>query len=286
MSRGTGVLGGRILVFVLVWVLPFVMSLCCIVVEGVRRLEEEDREKEEIAAARNPSHLPEENRDPTMSGQQKRALTILRRLAFGMNRCVAKSNGEMAYQLLFDQEQLVTYRGYNMFFRYIPFAIMRCRREDMDRVLSERPDLSGSPLDVIPDLEGEAPVAVDEIGEILDEAEEAPRVQQVQVNFNQKDDYLHRGSSTLLQSMSILMYSRFVRRVPKNKAGKVDGVKFFEFERHYAHFGSSVQDRLEMHGREAYERVRKVFLASVVYCVLIFFFVFFLAWCWLYIRGG
>ena len=144
----------------------------------------------------------------------------------------------------------------------------------MDRVLSERPDLSGSPLDVIPDLEGEAPVAVDEIGEILDEAEEAPRVQQVQVNFNQKDDYLHRGSSTLLQSMSILMYSRFVRRVPKNKAGKVDGVKFFEFERHYAHFGSSVQDRLEMHGREAYERVRKVFLASVVYCVL-FFFVFF-----------
>ena len=105
-----------------------------------------------------------------------------------------------------------------------------------------------------------ASLSRDEIGEILDEAEEAPRVQQVQVNFNQKDDYLHRGSSTLLQSMSILMYSRFVRRVPKNKAGKVDGVKFFEFERHYAHFGSSVQDPLEMHGREAYDSVRKVFL--------------------------
>ena len=54
-----------------------------------------------------------------MTGQQRRALMILRRLAFGMNRCVAKSNGEMAYQLLFEQEQLVTYRGYNMFFRYV-----------------------------------------------------------------------------------------------------------------------------------------------------------------------
>ena len=96
----------------MVCVLHFVLSLSCIVVEGVRRLEEEDREKEEMAAAGNPSHLPEENRDPTMSGQQKRALTILRRLAFGMNRCVAKSNGEMAYQLLFDQEQLVTYQDF------------------------------------------------------------------------------------------------------------------------------------------------------------------------------
>ena len=51
-----------------------------------------------------------------------RALSLLRRLAFGMQRCVAKSNGEMAYQLLFQQEQLVSYSGYNMFFRFVPYA--------------------------------------------------------------------------------------------------------------------------------------------------------------------
>ena len=161
-----------------------------------------------------------------------------------MNRCVAKSNGEMAYQMLFEQEQLVTYRGYNMFFRYVPYAIMRCRHEDMEEVLQARPHLNGSPLDVLPDPEGEAPVVVDEFAEVVDEGGDVPRVQQVHVNFNQKDDYLHRGSSVLLQCMSLLMYSRFVRRVSRNKAGKVDGVKFFDFDEHYAHFSSSVQDCL------------------------------------------
>jgi len=138
------------------------------------------------------------SRRSRMTGQQRRALMILRRLAFGMKHCVAKSNGEMAYQLLFEQEQLVTYRGFNMFFRYVPYAIMRCRHEDMEEVLQARPHLNGSPLDVLPDPEGEAPVVVDEIAEVIDEGEEAPRVQQVHVNFNQKNDYLHRGSSVLL----------------------------------------------------------------------------------------
>ena len=118
-------------------------------IEGVQRLEEEEREKAKEAAAGTEQEVLEGDRDPTMTGQQRRALTILRRLAFGMNRCVAKSNGEMAYQLLFEQEQLVTYRGYNMFFRYVPYAIMRCRHEDMEEVLQARPHLNGSPLDVL-----------------------------------------------------------------------------------------------------------------------------------------
>ena len=213
-------------------------------IEGVQRLEEEERERAKEAAAGSEQEPLEGDRDPTMTGQQRRALTILRRLAFGMNRCVAKSNGEMAYQMLFEQEQLVTYRGYNMFFRYVPYAIMRCRHEDMEEVLQARPHLNGSPLDVLPDPEGEAPVVVDEFAEVVDEGGDVPRVQQVHVNFNQKDDYLHRGSSVLLQCMSLLMYSRFVRRVSRNKAGKVDGVKFFDFDEHYAHFSSSVQDCL------------------------------------------
>ena len=55
--------------------------------------------------------------------------------------------------------------------------------------------LNVSPLDVLPDPEGEAPVVVDEIAEVVDEGGDAPRVQQVHVNFNQKEDYLHRGST-------------------------------------------------------------------------------------------
>ena len=37
-------------------------------------------------------------------------------------------------------------------------------------------------------------MVVDEFAEVVDEGGDVPRVQQVHVNFNQKDDYLHRGS--------------------------------------------------------------------------------------------
>ena len=148
---------------------------------------------------------------------------------------------EMACQLLFEQEHIVTYRGYNMFFLYAPFAMMRCRQEDMENVLQQKPHLKSAPLDVVEDPEGRGPVAVDEIAQVMDEEGEARTVHQVHVNFNQKNDYLHRGSSVLLQCMSLVMYSRFVRRVSRNKAGKVDGVKFFDFDEHYPHFHSSVQ---------------------------------------------
>ena len=74
---------------------------------------------------------------------------------------MAKSNGEMAYQLLFEQEHIVTHRGHNMFFRYVPFAMMRRRQEDMENVLQQ--NLKSAPLDVVEDPEGQGPVAADEI---------------------------------------------------------------------------------------------------------------------------
>ena len=172
-------------------------------------MEEEEKKKEENSAAGTEPEVAGGNRVSLMSGQQSRALMILRRLAFGMNRCVAKSNGEMAYQLLFEQEHIVTYRGYNMFFRYVPFAMMRCRQEDMENVLQQKPHLKSAPLDVVEDPEGQGPVAVDEIADVMDEEGEARTVHQVHVNFSQKDDYLRRGSSVLLQCMSLVMYSRF-----------------------------------------------------------------------------
>ena len=208
---------------------------------GVQRLEEEEKNRQEALVDDVNMENADARKAPGMSSQQTRALSILRRLAFGMNRCVAKSNGEMAYQLLYEQEQFVTYRGYNMFFRYVPFAIMRCLEEAMQAALLEAPHLRAAPMDVV-EAADDGPVAIDEIAEVMETEGDTTRVQQIAVQFNQKDDYLHRGNSVLLKCMSLVMYSRFVRRVPRSKAGKIDGVKVFAFDTHYPHYASSVQD--------------------------------------------
>ena len=43
-----------------------------------------------------------------------------------MQRCVTKANGEMACQLLYEQEAFVTSRGYQMFTRFVSFAMDEC----------------------------------------------------------------------------------------------------------------------------------------------------------------
>ena len=58
--------------------------------------------------------------------------------------------------------------------------------------------------------------------------------------FKQKDDY--RGRHPLLRCMSMVTHSCYVRRVDRSKAGKPDGVRFFEFETHYPHFENSLQE--------------------------------------------
>ena len=208
---------------------------------GVVRLEQEEAERVDV----EEPHV----------GNRERALSILRRLTFGMQRCVAKSNGEMAYQLLFQQEQLVTYAGYQMFFRFVAYAILRSRHEALQAIVAARPDLRAVALDVVDndDPAGEDLVPILEIGsvEVLDkdvddaarEDAEKHREQRV-VSTNQKDDYLHRGSSALLSSMSMVMYARFVRRVPKSRVGLPDYVNLFPFAEHYAHFSTSLQDLL------------------------------------------
>ena len=72
---------------------------------GLQRLEEEEarRQQDEPSVNADSAPAPAASR-PSLT--QARAPSVLRRLAFGMQRCVAKSNGEMAYQLLFQQEQL------------------------------------------------------------------------------------------------------------------------------------------------------------------------------------
>ena len=141
---------------------------------GVQRLEEEEAKRQQAAVEDASMENVDAKKTPGMSGPQSRALSILRRLAFGMNRCIAKSNGEMAYQLLFEQEQYVTYRGYNMFFRYLPFAIMRCRADAIAAALADAPHLTAGPVDLVEDVE-DMPVAVDEIAEVIEDEGEGTR---------------------------------------------------------------------------------------------------------------
>ena len=166
-----------------------------------------------------------------------RALSLLRRLAFGMQRCVAKSNGEMAYQLLFQQEQLVSYSGYNMFFRFVPYAMFRCRAVALDAAAASAPHLKVLPLEPVEAEETDA-IPAQEVAEVFDEEDLTesgiPTGGTRVASHNQKDDYLHRGASAVMTSMSLVMYSRYVRRVPRSQAGRVDYVKCFPFDEHYA----------------------------------------------------
>ncbi|CAK9096081.1 Transketolase, partial [Durusdinium trenchii] len=174
---------------------------------GVQRLEAEEAQRQ-AAPVPEAAPLPAEV-------ARLRALSLLRRLAFGMQRCVAKSNGEMAYQLLFQQEQLVSYSGYNMFFRFVPYAMFRCRAVALDAAAASAPHLKVLPLEPVEAEETDA-IPVQEVAEVFDEEDLTesgiPTGGTRVVSHNQKDDYLHRGASAVMTSMSLVMYSRYVRR--------------------------------------------------------------------------
>ena len=210
---------------------------------GVQKLETEETERLQSASIEEDATAPQAASSANLPGgqQQHRALSILRRLAFGMQRCVAKSNGEMAYQLLYEQEQYVTFGGYNMFFRYIPYAIMQCRLQALTDASADHPECAVPPLDV-PPPDAAAALPIQEVADIEEEVDGRVSKKQQLAHFNQKDDFLHRGSHPLLRSMSLLMYSRFVRRVDRSKAGQADGLQFFEFDAHYPHHRSSLQE--------------------------------------------
>ena len=166
-----------------------------------------------------------------------------------MQRCVAKSNSEMAYQLHLQQEQLVSYGGYNMFFRFVPYTIMRCRQHAVESAALRAPHLRVMPLEPAEGGEADA-LPIQEVADLEDDDAGRPpcepRRQSQVVSHNQKDDYVHRGSSAVLACMSLVNYSRFVRRVARSRAGRADYVRYFPFEEHYAHCSSSLQARWEV----------------------------------------
>ena len=168
---------------------------------------------------------------------QQRAHRVLTRLATSMLRCVTKANGEMAYQLLYQQEAYLTYTGYQMFTGFLNFAVDHCRDEVVQQARVDFPDYQVVTVQVGEEI-GTELVALDTVAIIrateadADDVEgQAPADRKEEKKFvshNQKDDYLHRGSSAVLRHMSLLMYSRFVVRRRKEKK-TVDYYRYFPF---------------------------------------------------------
>ena len=165
-----------------------------------------------------------------------------------MQRCVAKANGELAYQLLYEQEQIVTYQTYDVFMGYVYMSMRSVRSMELQALQTEHPDLRIQSL--VTDVEKPDQddfVALDTIAQIdalpEDAVEEAAEhsVRGFVSTGNQKDDFLHRGGHVLLASMSFLMYGRHVRRIHRNQAGRVDFCRYFPFAEHYVMSKDHVQ---------------------------------------------
>ena len=183
---------------------------------GIQRLEAEEAERQGQEVGEADQAIEGVAAQPAL---RPRALSVLRRLAFGMQRCVA---------------------------RFIPYAIMRCRQHAVESAALRAPHLRVMPLEPAEGGEADA-LPIQEVADLEDDdagrPPGEPRRQSQVVSHNQKDDYVRRGSSAVLACMSLVNYSRFVRRVACSRAGRADYVRYFPFEEHYAHYSSSLQAR-------------------------------------------
>ena len=132
-----------------------------------------------------------------MAEAQLRAHRVLTRLATSMQRCVTKANGEMAYQLLYQQEAFVTFTGYQMFTRFVSFAIDECRNAAVVELQQLYPEHTVLTVNAAEPVVDEL-VALDTVGVVAAEDSHQPDLpaerSQRFVSHNQKDDYVHRPS--------------------------------------------------------------------------------------------
>ncbi len=180
-----------------------------------------------------------------MAEAQLRAHRVLTRLATSMQRCVTKANGEMAYQLLYQQEAFVTFTGYQMFTRFVSFAIDECRNAAVVELQQLYPEHTVLTVNAAEPVVDEL-VALDTVGVVAAEDSHQPDLpaerSQRFVSHNQKDDYVHRGKAAVLQAMSLVLYSRFVVRRKKEQK-VIDHFRYFPFDSHYEmHHAGFIQE--------------------------------------------
>ena len=162
-----------------------------------------------------------------------------------MQRCVTKANGEMAYQLLYQQEAFVTFTGYQMFTRFVSFAMDECRNANVLTLRQLYPEHTVLTVNTAEPVVEEL-VALDTVGVVAAEDSHQPDLlaerSQRFVSHNQKDDYVHRGKAAVLQAMSLVLYSRFVVRRKKEQK-VIDYFRYFPFDSHYEmHHAGFIQE--------------------------------------------
>ena len=245
--------------------------------QGVARLKEQLDGKDLGGAADDAVDDSLEAKSRRRLGEaQQRAHRVLTRLATSMLRCVTKANGEMAYQLLYQQEAYLTYTGYQMFTRFLNYAVDHCRDAAVQKARLDFPEYRVVTVQV-GEESGTELVALDAVATIAatepdpeeeGEASAEQKEEKMFVSHNQKDDYLHRGSSAVLRHMSLLMYSRFVVRRWKERH-KVDYYRYFPFSEHYVLSGSYIQAGIDP----------KMFKTMFCFCVFLAAFLFLMLLC-------
>ena len=109
--------------------------------QGVARLKEQLGGKDLGGAADDAVDDSLEAKSRRRLGEaQQRAHRVLTRLATSILRCVTKANGEMAYQLLYQQEAYLTYTGYQMFTRFLNYAVDHCRDAAVQKARLDFPE--------------------------------------------------------------------------------------------------------------------------------------------------
>jgi hypothetical protein len=140
---------------------------------------------------------------------------------------MSKSKAEMTYQIMFESECLLTYQTYQLFMKFPTWAVQVCQENDALALAKQHRGLPVCPLDELPKGAEPEPVELHSITVQADDSDdpdkEADPVEQMPratgnlrvVSPNQKDDFMHRGPHSVMQHMSLLMYSRFVVRTKK-----------------------------------------------------------------------
>jgi hypothetical protein len=201
------------------------------------------------------------------------AYRTLLRMCTSMQRCVAKSRCEMAYQLLFQRECFATHVPYVMYVGNPLHSARqeRCADPNVDAPALDEAEAAVPILGVVEEAEvgdasrtelatdGLAPVAADAAepgpggavgGDVGDDPDggrprKARRVAR-RVAFgegtSQKDDFVHRGHLAPLAQMGLYVYSRCVRRLPKNQVASRATGCIYPFAEHYVMHADHVQE--------------------------------------------
>ena len=214
-------------------------------VEGVRRLELQEQQEEEKAAAADQNALEAHALEPrqkvrkTKEEMERRARRLTIRLASMANRCFWISAAELTVHILTGGDCLQSHNNLTIFTRQLQWAMHQCKRLLNHEAEEDQPEQVHSNVETVAvhirDDEKKDSAEAQEPGEVgIDKIEATTH------STNVSDDYAHRGSQ--LSTMAFYVYRMYVRRISKPSRAKCRAANIFFFEPHYALSRSYAQE--------------------------------------------